>query len=416
VPAELAGQRPLLERAAAGDREAFASLYDGQVGGVYRYLLAWTGDRARAAELTGQVFRSAPRWLAATAPDRAEAGAWLVAMARDAVQGPAAPGRPASPPAGPVEAVALLPYPQREVVVLRLLCGHSLDHTAHLSGYPRRAVLELQLAACRSIGTLTGRARPVDPAIPAETFEGHLSHPLIDPAAADPTASDPADADPSLAVAASLRQAAPQLVTAPDPLFVQQLRQTLTAPTPAGQGAHLSHPVPGSDPWWGSVAERRDGQRRLSTGSDRRSWRDWLATGWGELSPSRRPWVSTAVATAGIVVALALRSFGDPGPPAACGGRPCPAPTTAAAAASSVGNPLTTALGPTTTGPAATGQAPSTSPRSSPATSPPTTRPATTAPPTTARPRPTTTTRATTTTPTPTTLPPTTTTAAPAPT
>jgi DNA-directed RNA polymerase specialized sigma24 family protein len=403
----------MLERAAAGDREAFASLYDGQVGGVYRYLLAWTGDRSRAAELTGQVFRSAPRWLAATARDRAEAGAWLIAMARDAVQGPAAPGRTATAAAGPVEAVALLPDPQREVVVLRLLCGHSLDHTAHLSGYPHRAALELQLAACRSVATLTGRARPADPAIPAEMFERHLSHPQIDPTASDPVAA----ADPSLAVAASLRQAAPQLVTAPDPPFVQRLRQTLTAPIPAGPGAHLTHPVPGRAPRWGSVAGRRDGQRRLSTGSDRRSWRDWLSTGWGELSPSRRPWVSTAVATAGIVVALALRAFGDPGPPAACGGRPCPAPTTAvaAAAASSVGTPLTTVLQPTTTRPAATGQAPSTSPRSSPATSPPTTRPATTAPPTTAAPRPTTTTGATTTTTTPTTLPPSTTTA-PAPT
>jgi hypothetical protein len=28
VPAEMAGQRPLLERAAAGDREAFARLFE----------------------------------------------------------------------------------------------------------------------------------------------------------------------------------------------------------------------------------------------------------------------------------------------------------------------------------------------------------------------------------------------------
>jgi DNA-directed RNA polymerase specialized sigma24 family protein len=48
----MAGQRPLLERAAAGDREAFALVYDDQVEGVYRYLLAWTGDRIEAAELT----------------------------------------------------------------------------------------------------------------------------------------------------------------------------------------------------------------------------------------------------------------------------------------------------------------------------------------------------------------------------
>src|SRR5215212_6989961 len=96
VPAELAGQRPLLERAAAGDREAFALVYDTQVEGVYHYLLAWTGN---AAEAAGDV----------------------------------------------VAAVARLREPEREVVVLRLLLGHSLDHTAHLSAYSRRAVMELQL-------------------------------------------------------------------------------------------------------------------------------------------------------------------------------------------------------------------------------------------------------------------------------
>jgi RNA polymerase sigma-70 factor, ECF subfamily len=81
----MAGQRPLLERAAAGDREAFARLFEDQVEGVYRYLLAWSGDRAEAAELTGQVFRDALGWLPATAGGEVEAGAWLIAMARDAV-------------------------------------------------------------------------------------------------------------------------------------------------------------------------------------------------------------------------------------------------------------------------------------------------------------------------------------------
>ena len=52
MPAELAAQRPLLERAATGDRESFARLYDTQVDGVYRYLLAWTGNRSDAAEPT----------------------------------------------------------------------------------------------------------------------------------------------------------------------------------------------------------------------------------------------------------------------------------------------------------------------------------------------------------------------------
>ena len=85
VPAEMAGQRPLLERAAAGDREAFARLYDGQVEGVYRYLLAWTGDRSEAATLTSRVFHSALAWLPPTAGGGVEAGALLTAMSRDAV-------------------------------------------------------------------------------------------------------------------------------------------------------------------------------------------------------------------------------------------------------------------------------------------------------------------------------------------
>jgi hypothetical protein len=159
VPAEIAGQRPLLERA-AGDREAFARLVDGQVEGVYRYLLAWTGDRGQAADLTVQVFRGALAWLPVTADGQGEAGAWLIAMARDAVAQRRGTGwiaaverRPR--PGDPIAAVARLRDPEREVAVLRLLLGHSLDHTAHLSGYSRRAVLQLQLSACLSVAEIT---------------------------------------------------------------------------------------------------------------------------------------------------------------------------------------------------------------------------------------------------------------------
>jgi hypothetical protein len=52
--------------------------------------------------------------------------------------------------------------------------------------------------------------------------------------------------------------------------------------------------------------------------------------------------VATAVATAGIVVTLALQAFGKPAPPGNCDARPCPASTTAAVAAvgdDSVGTP-----------------------------------------------------------------------------
>jgi RNA polymerase sigma-70 factor, ECF subfamily len=480
VPAELAGQRPLLERAAAGDREAFARLYDDQVEGVYRYLLAWTGDRAEAAELTGQVFRVALSWLTVAGGEN-EAGAWLIAMARDAIaqrrgpgraaggggsrgaggpmRGPAGPARPGGPaealgPAttGAVAAVARLGDPEREVVVLRLLLGHSLAHTAHLSGYGHRAVLELQLAGCLAIRELTGGAQ-AGPAAPeaqpasAEELERRLGRWEVDLTGSDPVLTG------ALAAAASLRQAIPGHVVAPDPDLVAHLRRELVsgeppAPTPTGApppppalpgapaptptppgaaaptppgapvavtapGPHGTHPVPGRVPRWGSVADPERGWARLSTGSGIRlpigSGIRWPA-GSGKGVLSRRPWAATGVAVAGIVLVLTLQAFGKPASP------PSPTSTTAAAAAvgGSLGLPLTTVLQPTTTsttqpapGPAAT------VPRTSAATAPPTTRTASTTPPTTA-PRPTTTRAPTTTAPpttvaTTTTAPPTTT-------
>jgi DNA-directed RNA polymerase specialized sigma24 family protein len=269
VPAEIAGQRPLLERAAAGDREAFARIYDDQVADVHRYLLAWTGDPARAAELTAQVFRSAPRWLPTR--DQDEAGAWLIAMARDAVQNPTATRPPPTgPPGNAIEALARLPDPQREVLVLRLLCGHSLAHSAHLSGYPRRTVLELQLAACLAIQSLLGNPPAPGPAPSSEEFDRRLEH-------GEPgSGADPAPAVPDPALSGALAVAA-------------SLRRAL--------GPRFTRPVAGRVPRWGSVAQAG------------KLW-DRLSTGWGGLPADRRPWVATGVAVVGIVVVLVLKAVG----------------------------------------------------------------------------------------------------------
>jgi DNA-directed RNA polymerase specialized sigma24 family protein len=500
VPAELAGQRPLLERAAAGDREAFALVYDTQVEGVYRYLLAWTGNRTETAELTAQVFHAAIGWLPATTSPEGEAAAWLTAMTRDALAQRQGASRAVEAAGDVVAAVARLREPEREVVVLRLLLGHSLDHTAHLSGYSRRAVLELQLTACLAIheltgGTHTGSAPPdTRPAPSAEEFERLLGRWEI-----DLTGSDPALAD-ALAVAVSLRRSVPEYVVPPPAELVERLRAELVAggepgrvgELPAGgavdsrdhhpfgsatfplrgaqqpgvvdpaapgsaaesQGgelsknefsgaqlsdaqlaaaqlagvqlseaefwAQLSDPelsvVPASG---GLAAAGLDSRDQASAGS--RTARTTAATGGTGVGGwlARRPWVATGVATAGIVVVLAVQAFGGQGAPRGCGGRPCPVSTTAAVAAgagSSVGTPLTTVRESTTTSSTVgddVGVVAPTVPRTSAVTAPPTTRPATTAPPTTARPRPTTTTVPSTTAP-PTTAP-TTTTAAPVP-
>jgi DNA-directed RNA polymerase specialized sigma24 family protein len=463
VPAEIAGQRPLLERAAAGDREAFAELYDSQVEGVYRYLLAWTGDRQQAADLTAQVFRAALGWLPA-AHDR-ELGAWLTALARDAVaerRGSGGPPGAAGSAGGPgsarvarlvglagagpaggdgsragagdaVAALARLGDPEREVVILRLLLGHSLAHTAHLSGLSQRAVLELQLAACLTVREPTGGAS-ADPdpaaraAASADDFERRLGRWEVDLAGADPSLAN------ALAAADSLRQAIPGYVAAPTSDLVARLRQDLlTAETPdaalrpapgqtrspalppgppggpprpahpasANAESSLTHPVPGAAPPGGSVAGPGNGSARLSTGP---------LVG----SLFRRPWVATGVATAGIVLVLALQAFGEPGP------APSPTSTTVAVAAggTSLGTPLTTVLEPsTTTSSTQPALVPATpAPRAITPPAPPWTRPATTAPQTTSAPRPTTTRAPTTTVATTTTAPATTTTSAPAPT
>jgi hypothetical protein len=332
------------------------------------------------------------------------------------------------------------------VLVLRLLCGHTLDHTAHLSGYSRRAVLGLQLAACLAIAERTGGAA-VPPGASAEEFERHLAPSEIAPTTPDPALSA------ALTAARAFRQAAAQVV-APDPELVASLRHDLTsaeppahpaapftpaepplthlegsltdpeprptypsqhpihpgpeAPHPPCPGAAPDPPGPLPGPPTGRVADRRERVAALSTA---------LPTALHGLSPLRRPWVSTAVATAGIVVLLALQAFGNPGPRPGCDGRPCPVSTTVAAAAGvgNLGTPLTTIVESSTTTSTAAEQAPPTSAPRTSASAPPTTRPAPTTPPSTRAPRPTTT-RAPTTTATTTTLQATTTTVAPAPT
>jgi DNA-directed RNA polymerase specialized sigma24 family protein len=410
VPAETAGQRPLLERAAAGDREAFALLYDDQVEAVYRYLLAWTGNPAGAASLTRQVFHTALAWLPSATRKDVEADAWLIAMARDAVaqregaagvQGEVGPTGTPGPAAGAAAAVARLGDPEREVVVLRLLLGHSLAHTANLSGYRQRAVMELQLAACLSIQELTGGTQAAPPSPEAQSSSAEEFERRLGPWEVDPAGGDPALVA-ALTVAGSLRQAAPGYMVSPDPDLVDQLRHELVTGRVATETVA---PVlfEGPRPEIPSSAAPALFDRPQPEVAD---------SAFSVLF--KRPWVATAVATVGILVVLALQAFGKPAPPGTCDGRPCPPSTTAVAAAggNSVGTPLSTVLQPTTTSTtrAALAPAPTAAPTSA-ATAPPTTRPATTAPPTTA-PRPTTTTRAPTTTAPPTTAATTTTTAA----
>ncbi len=365
VAMETERERPLLERAIAGDPTAFAELYAQNVDDVYRYLLAWTGDEAGARELTEQVFRNALTWLPVIADGEGDVAAWLLSSARDAVVQHrssgwvAAAGRSDEPAPDVLVAFTQLDDAQREVVVLRLLLGHSLAHTAHLAGYSTRVVGELQLAACASIWErLSGAPVEAPPPGPgpqdqrARWFERCLEGAYLD-SGGDPRLQD------VLAVADALRQAAPRQVPLPDDAFVQRLRQQLTGEM-GGEVAALRRHLPRGNRLAGAFALVR-------------------------YHVGRHPWAATVVAAAAIGLILGIQIATSTGTRSACGNGRCLTSTTdtTVAAQAGVGVPTVSSgpgLGATTL--LSTTSAPPTT--LSPTTRTPSTAPAT-APPTTAR-------------------------------
>jgi len=366
VAMEMERERPLLERVIAGDTAAFGELYAENVDDVYRYLLAWTGDEASARELTEQVFRNALTRLPVIADGEGDVAAWLLISARDAVvqRGSgwvAAAERSDEPAPDVLVAFNQLDDAQREVVVLRLLLGHSLAHTAHLAGYSTRVTGELQLAACTGIWErLSGAPVEGPPPGPQDQralwFERSLEGAHLDPAG-DPGLQD------VLAVADALRQAAPRQVPLPDDAFVQRLRQQLTGEMGGGVAA-LRRP-----------RQKRSRDNRLAS-----------AFALVRHYVGHHPWTATVVAAAAIGLIFGIQIANSTGTRSACGNGPCLASTTdsTVGAQAGIGVPTvslvpgldTTTLLSTTTA-ASTTLPPTTRPRSTaPTTAPPTTAPA----------------------------------------
>jgi hypothetical protein len=376
--ATLAIQRRLVEQAIERDPAAVGELFERYVDDVYGYLLAWTRDTEVAEQLTERVFRDVFRWLPVMQQGDGELGAWLIAMARDAVaHGPHA--RPAKiDPTEPIEAVNLLDDPEREVVVFRLLLGHSLLHSAHLAGYRPRVAKALQFIACSTLwrnrvdpaaaeaaAASTAERMAITPEDSAsqqlyyldprhdrhraEEFERRLNQPW----SPEVVAGGDAQLDNAMAVASHLRLAAANVLGPPDPGFLRRVRDELTED--AGQeGPEPSAPLPTRAAAKGGLHAR--------------------ATRLRALAGTRRIQLVAALAallvalTAGVVVYANLS-----GPASRCGAGGCLAsPTT------NVGPPAALGAAPTPTEPP-----PSVAASSTVAATPSTVAPAPTVPPTT---------------------------------
>ena len=180
----------LVERAIAGERKAFAALYEAHVDQVYRFIRFRVSDEHEAADLTQDVFVRAFRGVGGLRqPNRF--GAWLMRIAHSLVLNhrrsasrrprtvelpndePDAPNLPSEDePRDPTDrvvdrvsaqevlaAVAGLTDSQQQVIALRFVAGLTLAETADVVGRTEDAVKKLQrrgLATLRQIMTERG--------------------------------------------------------------------------------------------------------------------------------------------------------------------------------------------------------------------------------------------------------------------
>ena len=226
------GQFP--SNATPQDRRAFAEqILDRHAQQIYRYVLAWTNDRAAAEELTAQVLRGAVARMEQLSEPDTDLEARLYSLARAAVarREEAADRSAASRDADAfaavteplpflLDAVRHLDDTRREVVILRLLLGQSTEHAARLLAFDAPVVEELERDACATLWRRVNRAPQTQQVM---TWD-------------------------ALTVAAALRQGAPTWLAPPEEAVLARLRARLldelepdrrraAGAAPAGQAA-----------------------------------------------------------------------------------------------------------------------------------------------------------------------------------
>ncbi|GGZ26119.1 sigma-70 family RNA polymerase sigma factor [Streptomyces nitrosporeus] len=169
----------LVERAQAGEAEAFGRLYDQYSDTVYRYIYYRVGSKATAEDLTSETFLRALRRISTFTWQGRDFGAWLVTIARNLVADHFKSSRfrlevttgemldanevARSPEdsvleslsnAALLQAVRRLNPQQQECVTLRFLQGLSVAETARVMGKNEGAIKTLQYRAVRTLARL----------------------------------------------------------------------------------------------------------------------------------------------------------------------------------------------------------------------------------------------------------------------
>lgn len=169
----------LVQRAQAGDADAFGQLYDRYVDGIYRFCYYRTSSVSLAEDLTSDTFFRALRAIGSFRWQGRDFGAWLTTIARNLVADHYKSSRsrletvsdevpePRDLAPGPEDltvtqlthevlsaALAGLPDDQRDCLVMRFLQGLSIAETAEALGRSGGAVKQLQLRAVRHLARL----------------------------------------------------------------------------------------------------------------------------------------------------------------------------------------------------------------------------------------------------------------------
>ncbi len=170
----------LARRAAAGDRRAFAALYERHLDAVYRYAFYRLRTDAEAGDVTSEVFHRALVAMPRYEPRRPFL-AFLYGIARHVVTDRLREARPeasfedaiahASEAPGPEEtasrlddarrlraAIGRLTPLQQEVVILRFLEDRSTKEVASLIGKPESTIRGIQMRALAALRALLASA------------------------------------------------------------------------------------------------------------------------------------------------------------------------------------------------------------------------------------------------------------------